>query len=805
MSEASRSSPISLTRASKDAEVQYTGELKTLYAGLTPTQTSHNQWPPSCTRRVFNLAMIKEDEVQRKELQECDSYVRMTITGKLDDILRVKYPIELKDIFRDIKGRRKVILLEGAPGCGKSTLSIFISQQWSADKLFTEFKVTILVRLRDPVIQNAKSIVDLFPLGEDSTMVQQVVERMYANDFQDVLFILDGWDELPSNLREYSIFRDLIEADLAEKNRLHKSAVIITSRPIVSGDLHTVVLTRVEVLGFTPKELTDYFEECLKGDSKAVETLKERIEDNPAIAGSCYLPLNASILVHIFMVHDDGNLPTSQYGIFSLLVCTCISRHFKDRTQYKNLSLESLNQLLDTEVVKGPFKHLCELAYKGVMDDRIIFSSLPDNLNTLSLLQGVESFVRRAEKKKFYNFTHLSIQELLAAFYMAKWLSAKDQVAMFNELFDKPHFSAVFQFYAATTKLETPGIREILARIAKRCRDWETKSDDEARPLLVALLHCLNEAQDISLCEFILQFLQHDLNLGHTTLSPTDCLSIGYFLSCACNTNAGEFQVNLFNCSIGDQGCKYLAKGLQKYLDTSGMTTETTLCMNLRWNGIHKEGSRDLCELFQTGCINSLNLNGNDKLLDEGAFHIAEKLNNNTSLRELCLYSCGLTAEGVGYIATALKTNNFLKVLNIGANKIGDEGIEHLAHALKVNHSLKTLSLVSCGMTDVGLQHIADSLKQNKSLTELKINNFQNQLRLNEIVKKEDALQYLTDCLKKNPSLLTLVLPAEFESTTLDVQEDINEMRRMSLGAALIKIKGNEFLISANDYIAMPN
>ena len=211
--------------------------------------------------------------------------------------------------------------------------------------------------------------------------------------------------------------------------------------------------------------------------------------------------------------------------------------------------------------------------------------------------------------------------------------------------------------------------------------------------------------------------------------------------------------------------------------------------MNLRWNGIHEEGSRDLCKLLQIGCINSFNLNGNDKLLDEGAFHIADKLKNNTFLRELCLYGCGLTAEGVGYIATALMTNNLLKVLNIGANEVYDEGIKRLAHALTVNHSLKTLSLVSCGMTDVGVQHITDSLQQNKSLTELKINNFQNQSYLNEVTIK--GVQYLTDCLKKNPTLMNLVLPADFKSTTSDIEEDINEMRKMSLGATVINVKGN--------------
>ena len=57
---------------------------------------------------------------------------------------------------------------------------------------------------------------------------------------------------------------------------------------------------------------------------------------------------------------------------------------------------------------------------------------------------------------------------MLAAFYIATQLPASEQVSKFNELFGKSRFSAVFQFYAAITKLQAPGITEVIARVATK-------------------------------------------------------------------------------------------------------------------------------------------------------------------------------------------------------------------------------------------------------------------------------------------------------------------------------------------------
>ena len=400
--------------------------IKTLYATLTPTQVSADTWPPSVTRKVFSLATIKSTEVRRGQIQ--NEFIQQTITGKVDDILREKYPIQLKDIFNEMKGKRKVVLLEGAPGCGKSTLSVYISQQWGEGKLFQEFKYVILVRLGDPAVQDASCIADLLP-GRDDEMRQQAAKDITANDGQGVLFILDGWDELPS---KESVVCNLISPNSSQDNPLHKSTVIVTSRPIASGDLHPLVSSRMEILGFTPKELSEYFTECLNGDTDAVEKLFDRIQENPTIAGSCYLPMTASILVHLFK-SDNNTLPTTQYGIFTELVLSCIYRHHNERSHLKDLSLESLQQI--PEAIREPFLSLCMLAYEGIMDGKTIFSSLPADVNTLGLLQGVESFVRR-RKAISCNFLHLSIQEVLTALYVATQLPDSEQESKFNELFN---------------------------------------------------------------------------------------------------------------------------------------------------------------------------------------------------------------------------------------------------------------------------------------------------------------------------------------------------------------------------------
>ena len=365
-------------------------------------------------------------------------------------------------------------------------------------------------------------------------MGQDIATDITTDNGKDVLFVLDGWDELPKTAPGYSTILSLIEGA-----QLQECSIIITSQPTSSTILQPLVCSRIEILGFTKVELRHFFCECLDNDTKAVDSLLQRIEINPVVEGSCYLPLNASILVYLF---KDGNnvLPTTHYGIFSDLICNCILRDLKKTKPESEISEISSLDNLPAEI-DSHFLCICKMAYNGVTNDEVIFTLGP-RFKTLGLLQGVESFARHGTAHS-YNFLHLSVQEVLAARYIARELGENEQTDQFKKLFDNPRFTAVFQFYAAITKLRAPGISEVVVQVAR--------STNKAR--LLSLLHCLYEAQDPSLCHLVAQQLNSQLDLSETSLSPADCFSLGYFI-----TFTKGFNLNLIACHIGDDGCKAL-------------------------------------------------------------------------------------------------------------------------------------------------------------------------------------------------------------------------------------------------------
>ena len=674
-------------------------------------------WIPSPTKKIFRLAMIQRERVQRGHIE--DRFVRMSISGRVDDILHAKSPVELEHIFGNTLHGGEIILIEGAPGSGKSTLTVHICQRWGKGELFQEFTVVILVQLRDPAVRRAQTIAHLLPV-ENAAVAQELATALIATSGRGVLWVLDGWDELLLHIQQDSIFRKLLPPKPDEKklkeirknpfcaeyfardygdkklwevylqnnpqdNRLLlECSVIVASRPISSGDLHPVVSSRIEVLGFTPEEQKQYFTESLKGDIKALEALLEKIQENPVIQSICYLPLNAAFIVHTFK-YKGQSLPNTEYEIYLSVILSCIQRHFEreDRGHDLPRELASFYDLSKSEAVREPFQSLCELAYHGVMVNKVTFSSsdLPQGSNTLSLLQAIESFLQSG-KSVFYNFLHLSIQEVLSAYYIATRLSDSQQVTQFQRLFNQPRFTAVFQFYAAITKLKSPGIHQVIDRIVQ----------GKFKPLLLSLLRCLHEAQDPSLCRYVAKQLDLDhniakmqykkqynthvrLNIGDNSLSPLDCLSVSFFLSFA----GMAVKVDFSECSIGDLGAKSLAKYLDSSVDHVG---KAIIYLQVGNNDIHEEGASHIARTVDF--IEHLYLSCNP-IGDTGAYFISEAVRDTATIKTLIVNDCGITSRGAEYFSRALAQNSSLEKLDIGENNLGDEGISHVAEGLKQN------------------------------------------------------------------------------------------------------------------------
>ena len=88
--------------------------------------------------------------------------------------------------------------------------------------------------------------------------------------------------------------------------------------------------------------------------------------------------------------------------------------------------------------------------------------NLPANLQSLGLLQAVEGLTLHS-KSLSYNFLHLSVQELLAAYHISHIDSSK-QLEVFKRMFGGSRFQAVLHYYSGFTKLANPAYTRILLR-----------------------------------------------------------------------------------------------------------------------------------------------------------------------------------------------------------------------------------------------------------------------------------------------------------------------------------------------------
>ena len=350
----------------------------------------------------------------------------------------------------------------------------------------------------------------------------------------------------------------------------------------------------------------------------------------------------------------------------------------------------------------------------------------------------------------------------LGAFHISK-LPAAEQIKIFNDLFDQPRLAAVFRFYVAFTKLQTAGIRDIVARIVQK----------KKKPLLVNLLHGLYEAQDLSLCQFVASHLNGELDVSENTLSPMDCLVVGYFLSCVCLTTNSDFMAKLGNCSLDEYRVSFLVKELSSRSLKSLLTLDLrkdnlsnsvvhiteilrhSNCfktLNISYCSVDDQGVKSLASALEmNSSLEELNLRENVAVTDIGHMTLGESLKRNRALKRLDVSHCGIGDQGVKSLASALEMNGSLEELNLSWNGAGTGiGLMALGESLKRNRGLKTLNISRCGIDDQGMKSLASVLEMNGSLEELNLSG-------NRAVT-DIGLMALGESLKRNRGLKTLNL-----------------------------------------------
>ena len=493
---------------------KYQEFLKRLYRERSAEYLLH--WPPVPHYKYVDLSMtIPEDKVRYgiPNLRHTMAVMRGEIEGG---------NVELCEIFKKDPSQHKKILIEGAPGSGKTTITWHICKQWGLGEMFNDlFDVVVLVQLRDPDVHSAQSLVELLPRSlSDPGMVSLAADALLKAEGEKSLVIYDGLDELPRQSKCYEWLLKLLHKPSSVG--LAKSSVIITSRPSASLKLHTKVSSRIEIQGFTESKRKEYFKESC-GD---VDALMDQLSSKPYLLSVCYLPLNCAIVAHLF--RSDHNLPSTNGGFFFSLICNCILRYIeKEMPECIVGQLSSFDELPSQLV--SPFSSICNLALDGIIKDKILFSSkdlIASDLATekpLGLLQVVQSLVSCGTSFTC-NFPHLSVQEYLAAYCISQIPSESKRCNAVEAITNKNRFSAVFRFFASITKLKTECDVSLFKKFLPLCKEYENSIESFA-----AVLH---EAQSEALCQYTSEVFEHEMELRADSLF--DYVSIGYFLYAVC-------------------------------------------------------------------------------------------------------------------------------------------------------------------------------------------------------------------------------------------------------------------------------
>ena len=112
--------------------------------------------------------------------------------------MKAKQPITIEDVLKD--NDNHLMVVEGAPGIGKSTMAWELCRQWPTLESLKCFSLVVLLRLREEGVQTATAISDLFCCLNEPNLGRCVGEEVGRRKGEGVLFVFDGFDEFPAEL-----------------------------------------------------------------------------------------------------------------------------------------------------------------------------------------------------------------------------------------------------------------------------------------------------------------------------------------------------------------------------------------------------------------------------------------------------------------------------------------------------------------------------------------------------------------------------------------------------------------------------
>ena len=678
--------------------LQYTAHLKQIYTSRSPLQPLSDSKPKHPFQ--FRLARIKRQQLSQEDM---DRFTRESLRGNMDDVVYKKTAMEVGELGVMPDGSQpKVVLIEGAPGVGKTTFAWDQCRQWAEGKLLQAYSIVLLLPLRDNNIRQITALPSLFRHSKERVR-DEVTRTVIESHGKGCLIWLEAWDELVDTLRSDSLFTKLIRGI-----QLPAATIYITSRPWATGGLveqmgdrisqYTELLASAkEQVEMHKKEISEQTPEkppqkdAPKDDSteKAQPTALdfiEYIESLPAIHAAMYTPVSAAIVAQVFKSAPHSP-PATVTQLYSAYVYLRLEQYLAQHPEYSdmNIRVRTLADLPDR--VLADFQQLCALAYEGVSQQMIVFSSLPEGVSTLGLLQSVPQVYEEGEDQVSYNFLHYTVQEYLAALHLSQLHTHKQMTVIENKYgsmkvdsnrpwmkyFESTQFKITFQFLAGITKLvEFPVqfLSKLLNRHVATLYSWLYGSQN--LPVLRSVLGSGERKMRLPYTATTTDYFVAGYCLAHSNCSWSihfDLISIDdmamEFFSKGCNHQLGTTVISSKIVSASFSGGSITANGVEHF-----MTIPNSLLQHIQYLKIYANKlDRRACELLAEGvqrmpCLETLELSCNT-LGRGGAVPLVSSL-HSTRLRELHLRRTGISDPDYECIANYIHSTTSLEKLNIG-------------------------------------------------------------------------------------------------------------------------------------------
>ena len=637
---------------------------------------------------------------------------------------------ELTEILAPLEQSKdpQFILIEGAPGIGKSILLKEIAYQWGNKELLKTFKFVILIHLHSPSVQQITSVsnlLQLFCMGNRRAVdiAAACHDHLYENGGKDLVFLFDGFDEYPEDLQNDSLI-----ANILKRKVLPCCTLVVSSRPHATVYLRDQATVKVDILGFTEVERNQFIQQALKEQPQSIEVLTKYLKEHFTISSLCVVPFYMVVLLFLYKQRDslpNKCLPENSTQLYNHFICLTICRHLAKNSYSLNNTITDLTNLPDPCSII--IQQLSKFSLEALNTNKLVFTldeikdacpdiaTIPGAINGFGLLQAVQHFGLTGKMVTF-NFLHYTIQEFLAAHHIT-CLPPNRELKILKEKFWSGIHSNMFAIYISLTKGQRASFKQFIKpSLVQRLKGSLTGEQVANRFLedkvkCLHLFRCFFEAGDKEMCKSIQNAKSLDthskiISLRFNMLSPSDIECVTVFLTCSSNKDWEE--LDFVSCFIQDHGVHIL----HHLLTTSDVTIKE---LWLNSNGLTVLSSFAISDITITCRVKKLNINYNKTVgEDERLYSIIS--NPISVLEELWMYSTNLSSSAAIKLFTALSDGKKLKVLYIDRNNITDEAGDAIIMALKKNTSLVRLDIDHNPITAECAQHIIQALQHNKTL-----------------------------------------------------------------------------------------